>query len=376
LTTANVPQTQRIKVAMTENFSSQPAGIVDSPSSLNTSKPVDQLSQSAGSAKWNAQNRQPRIGVAVHRFNSSYFSWMAEAATRGLRAFGCESTVFSTRGTAHGERAAFDTFAQMGCDASLILAQSLDDAELILLMKEHSNAVLINRLVPEFADRCVYNDDHYGGRVAAEHFIANGHKELAIVTGPQFMPVVAQRTAGFVEASLEQGIEIPSTRIIEGHFNEQTGGAAIEQILQTMPEVSGVFFQNDHMAIGAILTAARLDIKVPEDISIMGYDDIHDACHVMPALTTVHQPIGRIANHAAQLAIAMLDIQGEQSLHWLQTARCYRPEVFVRQSVCELDSTVQTAGHEKRPLTPRELECLHWTAHGKTSWEISRILSD
>lgn len=163
----------------------------------------------------------------------------------------------------------------------------------------------------------VASNDRDAVRDATEYLIEQGHSRIAIVTGPQGFRSAAERLAGFEEALAEAKIKLPRSFRAQGEYTFDSGLAATEKLLELSPRPTAIFASNDEMA-AAVLYAARLrGIKVPEELSIIGFDDTPIASRVWPPLTTVRWPIvamGRSAAHKLIAgAIAEVDTENEPS---------------------------------------------------------------
>ena len=159
-------------------------------------------------------------------------------------------------------------------------------------------------------------DDHGGARQAAQHLLALGHRRLAIIVprlGPQphegpvdaarradiTYPVCADRIAGYHAAMAAAGVDPDAAPIEERHTNgEQAGYDAALQLLGRTPRPTGILAMTDRLAIGALRAAAAMGLRVPDDLSVVGFDDIDAAAQAQPPLTTVHQPVAEKGSRA------------------------------------------------------------------------------
>jgi DNA-binding LacI/PurR family transcriptional regulator len=146
-------------------------------------------------------------------------------------------------------------------------------------------------------------DNRVGGMLAAQHLVGLGHERVAIVAGPDALPTARDRTAGFVDATRRAARE-PVVRAADA-YTVEAGRRAGAALLATAADITGVFCANDLLALGVMQVAAELGRRVPDDLSIVGFDDMFVSPLVTPALTTVRQPLDRIGREAAELAIAM-----------------------------------------------------------------------
>lgn len=156
--------------------------------------------------------------------------------------------------------------------------------------------------------------------------------------------------------------------VLKGNFAPESGAAAIRSVLQSDKKISAVFFHNDRMALGALEQCRKMGARVPEDISIVGYDDIPFCDYTQPGLTTIHQSLDLIGEAAARLVHDLLEGYETVDIPQFNLA-IFTPRLAERESVANLN--------EQRAYTrlvSSELECLEWTAVGKTHSEISHIL--
>ena len=163
----------------------------------------------------------------------------------------------------------------------------------------------------------VASNDRDAVRDATRFLIEQGHRNIAVVTGPQGFRSAAERFAGFEDALTEAGIKLPRSHRAEGEYTFESGLAATEQLLDLSPRPTAIFASNDEMA-AAVLYAARLrGISVPDELSIVGFDDTPIASRVWPPLTTVRWPIVAMGRSAAHKLIAKavgeIDLANEPS---------------------------------------------------------------
>jgi LacI family transcriptional regulator len=153
-------------------------------------------------------------------------------------------------------------------------------------------------------DHMVASNDREAVRAAIGHLIEFGHRRIGLIAGPHGFRSAAERRHGFEEALKEAGIKLPRSLIAEGNYTFESGMAAAEKLLDLSPRPSAIFAGNDEMAAGAIHAARQRGLGVPEDLSIIGFDDTPIASHLWPPLTTVRWPIISMARSAALKLLA------------------------------------------------------------------------
>jgi LacI family transcriptional regulator len=177
-------------------------------------------------------------------------------------------------------------------------------------------------------------DNEAIGRLATEQLVAGGARNVAIVTGPLSWWEAQQRLAGW-RATLERhGLGASGNLIVEGDWTATSGEQGLYHLLEQCPDIDAVFASNDQMALGVLHGAHRLDKSVPEDLSVVGVDNIAEASHFWPPLTKVHQPL----SDAGALAVQEIDRligrtrQSRRSQETPPEMTLLMPELIVRDS--------------------------------------------
>jgi LacI family transcriptional regulator len=153
----------------------------------------------------------------------------------------------------------------------------------------------------------VITDNVRGAKLAVGHLIELGHREIAMINGHDEAAVSQERLEGYRQTLEEFGIPYRPELVYNGNFSEEGGGIALHQILLQHPYVTAIFSASDLMVLGAFRTMELIGRKVPESMSIVGYDDITIASYCSPRLTTIHQDRYEMGYQAAQLLIDMLE---------------------------------------------------------------------
>lgn len=151
-------------------------------------------------------------------------------------------------------------------------------------------------------------DNRGGARQAVEYLIATGRQNIATITGPLDMHVGVSRYLGFREAVALAGLS--DRRVVHGDFTEAGGAAAMTRLLDDHPDLDAVFVASDAMAAGALTVLRERGHAVPEDVAVVGFNDIVTAKHTQPALTTVRQPIEALGREMTRMLVRL--INGEQ----------------------------------------------------------------
>jgi LacI family transcriptional regulator len=185
---------------------------------------------------------------------------------------------------------------------------------------------VVGRTVPGLEQHCLRVDDRAGAHMATRHLISLGHRRIAHIGGPASHQDAQDRLAGYRQALGEAGIGGNAALVAEGDYTESSGLAAVQLLMARGAAFSAIFAANDQMAYGARLALYRLGVRVPEDVSLVGFDDLIGSAFTTPPLTTIRQPILEIGRRAAITALRLLD--GEPVMQQVLPT-----ELIVRESV-------------------------------------------
>ena len=195
-------------------------------------------------------------------------------------------------------------------DGVIIVSSDIDDPILPLLIKDGAPLVLIGRH-PYFLNvPSVDVENRDGAREAVAHLVDLGHRRIGLINGELQMEAAQARRDGYKQALLEAGIAIDPELMVEGFYSETAAYQAMLTLLDLRQPPTAVFAASDTMAIGALHAARQRELHVPEEIALIGYDDLPFAAHATPSLTSVHQPIGEMGAQAVRLLIEQIKGHG------------------------------------------------------------------
>lgn len=183
-------------------------------------------------------------------------------------------------------------------------------------------------------------DNRHGARLATEHLIEQGRRNIGMITGPLTWWEARERVAAWHETMRDHGLPATDAQLVEGNWSAVSGEQGLAQLLSQHPRMDGLVVSNDQMALGVLRTAHTLGLRVPEDLAVVGYDNIPDAAYFWPALTSVRQhlvDVGRLAvERLHSLIAARFDGDDAQDSLVQLTA----PELIVRESSTTGASTI------------------------------------
>lgn len=252
-----------------------------------------------------ASGESMAIGVLTQNFGSPFYDAILQGVVRSLEGTGYFPIFADGQWQPDIEKEAIQTFMQRRVDGLIVLGGFLDVAELEQLSGQIPT-VVVARHVPGFEGNCLFIDNTAASAMATRHLIELGHRRIAHISGRADHPDAMERKQGYLNALNEAGIEIVPELIVEGNFRRQSGVLAIDMLLSRGVPFSAIFAANDQMAYGARLALYRRGIRVPEDLSLVGFDDEPAAAFMIPPLTTVRQPGLELGDHAAKMVLARL----------------------------------------------------------------------
>lgn len=176
-------------------------------------------------------------------------------------------------------------------------------------------------------------DDVTGGYIATQHLLSLGHSTIVTVLGLQNEECTQDRLTGFRKAHAEAGVVPNPALLVRGDWSAASGNLAIKSLLEQHIDFSAVFAQNDRMAVGAIRALREAGLKVPQDVSVIGYDDIPLSSFFDPPMTTIRQPMEQFGRIGAQLLIKAVN----NPQHKPQVIRL-NPELIVRETCAPYQS--------------------------------------
>jgi len=183
-------------------------------------------------------------------------------------------------------------------DGILLISTGAFEESIRLLKERNTPVVIIDRSSNQLMIDEISTDNQMGGRIATEHLISLGHREIACITGPTFLPSSVARVDGYRQALANANIEINEDIIVTANFQHKGGYEAAQKLFERSQKPTAIFACNDLMAVGAIAALQNMGFQLPRDVSIVGFDDISLSSYTYPRLTTVAQPARELGHRA------------------------------------------------------------------------------
>lgn len=274
--------------------------------------------------------RSNTIGLMVGELGSPFFSQLMSGVDEVVVAGGRHLMMMSGFNEAEREEVALQLLQQRQCDALILHAKGLSDERLQEVAAGPTPVIFVNRLVPGYEHCSIYLDNVHGAYLATRHLLGRGHRKVAFIcSNMRQVADGAERLAGYRKALEEFGIAYDESRVAWAFPNEDGGNEAMSRLLEAHQDFTAVMAYNDVMAAGAIGFLLDSGFEVPNDMSVVGFDDVVITKYLRPRLTTIHYPIAEMGRTAARLALQLLDHQPLLQPEQLR----FSPRLVVRNSV-------------------------------------------
>jgi len=259
------------------------------------------------------KGRSLTIGIVVQDISSPFFDETLRGSDAGLKGTGYASVIVSGHWNADEEADRVRLLLARKVDGIILLSGRISD-EAVLGFSGQRPIVSTGRALQTRTALGFKTANEYGAWLAVRHLGALGHRRIAFISGPANNHDADERLAGYRRALSEAQIDLDPALIVEGNYHEASGMMAMNRLFDTHQQFTAVFAANDLTAYGARLALYRKGIRVPDDISLVGFDDLPGSSYTTPPLTTVRQPMydmGRIATQALLRLINGETVQGE-----------------------------------------------------------------
>ena len=251
-----------------------------------------------------ASGHSMAVGVLCEGMANAFQSGILRGVELGLLSSGYYA-LFASRAQPAEQAEALRMLLSHRAEGLIVIGGGMPDEDLAR-MAARVPLLAIARTIRGLEHRCVRVRNREGAQEAVRHLVALGHKRIAHITGSPRHPDSIDRREGYAQALAAAGIAADSALVREGDWEEQSGLRCAEALLEAGARFTAIFASNDQMAFGAGLALFRRGLRVPGDVSIIGFDDLPRAAYSWPPLTTVRQPAMEMGMAAAQALVAEL----------------------------------------------------------------------
>ena len=250
--------------------------------------------------------RTMSIGVLLPDMHGAFFSEIVRGIDLAARAAGYHLLVSGSHSDP-AETAALLQTLHGRVDGLILMTPALGGTWLQKALPRRVPVVLLNDDGTDERHHSLRIDNRRGARLAVEHLIGLGHRAIAFLGGPVGNADATERLAGYREALVAGGLPLNRHFELAGDFSEESGVQAGAKVAALVPQPTAIFAANDAMAIGCLAALRERGLRVPEDVSLVGFDDVPIARYLTPALTSVQVPIAELGKQAMALLLAAVD---------------------------------------------------------------------
>lgn len=248
------------------------------------------------------------VGVLMQHLGSPFFGEMMRGIEQGLLNSDYYPLFASSRWQTEKDLLAIDMLMTRRVDALILVGGQISD-EHVKQVADDMPTVVVGRVVAGLEDYCIGINNFEAARIATRYLIDMGHTTIAHITGNEQHYDAVERRRGYEQALKDAGLSVNRKLIIEGDYTESSGVMAVERLFTFRSPFTAIFAANDQMAMGARLALYRRGIRVPEDVSLVGFDNMLGSAYMTPPLTTVHHPGYEMGVAASQAILKAM--QGE-----------------------------------------------------------------
>ncbi len=245
------------------------------------------------------------IGILTQKIESPVFNRVMLGIEEGLKDSNYAPIIVSGHWNPKEEMERVQLLMARRIDGLVILNGGLGDDQ-IREFARRQPVVASGRRLEGPNLRAVRLDNVYGGYIATKHLLGLGHRRIAHLSGPEDHADAIDRYKGYLQAHEEAGLPADPALVFQGEFHENGGALAMTRLLDSGHPFSAVFAGNDQSAMGAHMVLYRRGLRVPDDISLIGFDNLPATAYLTPPLTTVHQPLYEMGQYLAHTLLNML----------------------------------------------------------------------
>ena len=246
------------------------------------------------------------LGLVVSNFEGPYFGRLLKTMAQQAELAGKQLMVTDGHDDPVREKAAVELLVDRCCDAIILYSRYMPEADLVQLVETLPVPLMVmNRPVPGYPERAVVFDQTGSVTAAMDYLLAQGHRRIACISGPQRTLTARARLMAWQQALAAADIDVPASWLAEGDNLVEGGYRACQQLLARGIDFTALFASNDDMAIGALRALREAGVEVPAQVSLFGFDDEPAAAYLSPALSTVHVPIEQMSELAVHQALRL-----------------------------------------------------------------------
>lgn len=279
-------------------------------------------------------NRSMTVGVLIPSFENIFFTSIVSNIENGLLQEGYSTIVCDYKEDPRLEAEKLNFLLDKMVDGVIMMPLTDNDELINEIISKEIPVLLIDRMINNVNCDVVLVDNLNASYNAVEQLIIRGHKRIGIVVGPEDVYTAQERLKGYIRVHEDYGREVDPGLIKYGDYQMQSGYELFQELLRVDPPPTAVYVTNYEMTLGAVIAINETNLKIPEDLSVIGFDNLALARIVKPSLSIVVQPMQQIGEVAAQILLKRLkkDLSGFPAVVRLKT------ELLIRDSVRSIET--------------------------------------
>lgn len=258
-------------------------------------------------AKRLSTGKTEAVGLVTPEIREPFFAELASAFEDEADRHGYTVFMSSTRSDREREIASLERLQDGHVDGLLMMTNTPDDGTLAKLIGKRRNVVIVDEDIPGVSVPRLFVENTEGAYQATKHLIEAGHRRIAYLGGPQGLLTVTERREGFLMAMNEAGLSVRPEYMTMGSFAPELARDATRRFLELPLPPTAIFASSDYLAIGAVIGLRDANVSVPDEVSLIGFDDISFGALLTPPLTAIRQPVEQLGRQGFQALLALLN---------------------------------------------------------------------
>lgn len=274
-----------------------------------------------------ASNCSNSVGVLVAEISGPFYSDILSGVESELSSADKHAVIISGGCDEKHEQDSIQFLIDRNCDALILCVDYVSDEYLINLCKSSTQIVIINRYIAEIADNCIYIDNSLGSYQATKYLIEQGHQHIAYISGPLWKPDATDRFHGYKTALVDSNIPFDDALTYEADYTTIGGREGMLSLLNSKIKFTALVCANDEMASAAMRVAREKGVNIPEDYSLIGFDNVYFSEYLYPQLSTIENPVNKMARMAVQCVLKSTYKQKNLTIQ-----NQFKTELIIRES--------------------------------------------
>lgn len=289
---------------------------------------IDELNyRPNGLARGLKSKKSKVIGLIIPDIVNPFFPLMVRGVGDTAKRYGYNIILCNTDGEVKEEATFLRLFEEKCVDGIIFTCAGRIKKSLSLLNELSIPKVILDRRLDDLSIPTVTVDNTKGAYIATSHLIRNGKQKILFISGPDQLQSSLDRLNGYKQALAENQLPVKPELITYGDFSFESGQKALKDVIASQISFDAVFGANDMMTLGAIMVLSELGMDIPDQIEVVGYDDILLASLFKPALTTVRQPAYEMGAEAVKMVLRAMNSKKE-----FVASKVFEPQLIVRES--------------------------------------------